>query len=83
MHTGCTRVCSKCAHSVQRGCAEHEEPMGRAQMERAAKTAQSVHRVHVECAECPLSLHGLCDRASTGCVFRVCTVCRVCMEQVA
>lgn len=75
-HEGVQQVCTQCA---KRGCTEHArecvEPMERTHVERAAKTAQSVRRVRAECAECPLNLHGPCERASTGCALRACTEC--------
>lgn len=87
-HEGVQQVCMQRA---KRGCTEHArehvEPMERTHMEGAAETAQSVHRVCVECAERPLNLHGPCERASTGCALRACTecaesLCRACMEHM-
>lgn len=55
VHMGAgTRVCSKCAHSVRRGCTEHaREHVERTHMERVAKAA-----------ECAQSVYGVC-RLST------------------
>lgn len=76
VHGGRHEMCSKCAHSVRRGCTEHArehvEPMEKTHMEHAAKAAQSVHCACVECSECSLRLHGLCDRASPVCVLQAC-----------
>lgn len=81
-HEGVQQVCTQCAKT---GCTERArervEPMERTHVERA-ECAQSVRRVRAECAECPLNLHGPCERASTECALRACTECaeRVCAE---